>query len=279
MRYEVGCKLQYEVAAPAPLILQKEPIRGEQQAVLRERLVISPHVDSEPHVAAETGNLYRRLVLEPGTYTIAYRGQVELRPKLRDPQAIGEIPIRDLPLDVLPYLYPSRYCQSDHLGRFAWREFGEFPAGHERITAICNWIYEYVDYIGGTSDTSTTAHDTFTQRAGVCRDFAHLGISFTRALGIPARFVSAYAWKLNPPDFHALFEAYLGGRWYLFDATRLAPLDSLVRIGVGRDAADTSFLTYYGRLQSLPKQVWAHPLGETEDEADWTTDAVSVART
>ena len=278
MRYEVGCKLGYEVASPATLILNVEPMRSEQQAVLRERFVISPAVESELHTAVETGNLYRRLVLEPGTYAIGYRAHIELQPKIRDPEVISEIPIRDLPLEVLPYLYPSRYCQSDHLGRFAWREFGAFPAGHARVTAICNWIYEYVDYMGGASDTSTTAHDTFTQRAGVCRDFAHLGISFCRALGIPARFVSAYGWKVHPPDFHALFEAYRGGRWYLFDATRLCPLDSVIRIGVGRDAADTSFLTYYGALTSLPKEVWVQPLGDVDDEGDWTTEAVSVAK-
>jgi transglutaminase-like putative cysteine protease len=267
MRYAVGCELPYKVVTPATMLLNVEPMRGEQQQILGERFTVTPAVDSEPHTAIETGNLYRRLVLEPGEYVIRYEGHVELKPKVRDPQVISEIPVRDLPLNVLPYLYPSRYCQSDHLGRFALR-----------VTAICNWIYEYVDYLGGVSDTSTTAHDTFTQRAGVCRDFAHLGISFCRALGIPARFVSAYGWKVTPPDFHAVFEAYLGGRWYLFDATRLGPIDAVIRIGVGRDAADTSFLTYYGQLLAGVKQVWVRPLGETDDDADWTTDAVSVAK-
>jgi transglutaminase-like putative cysteine protease len=278
MRYAVGCELPYKVVTPATMLLNVEPMRSEQQQILRERFTVTPAVDSESHTAIETGNLYRRLVLEPGEYVVRYEGHVELKPKVRDPQVISEIPVRDLPLNVLPYLYPSRYCQSDHLGRFALREFGHVPPGHERVTAICNWIYEYVDYLGGVSDTSTTAHDTFTQRAGVCRDFAHLGISFCRALGIPARFVSAYGWKVTPPDFHAVFEAYLGGRWYLFDATRLGPIDAVTRIGVGRDAADTSFLTYYGQLQAGAKQIWVRPLGETDDDADWTTDAVSVAK-
>jgi transglutaminase-like putative cysteine protease len=278
MLYDVGCALRYKVESPATLILNIEPLRGDQQEIVRERFSVVPAVDGEAHVAADTGNLYRRLVLAPGDYAIRYEGRVELRPKIRDPQVIGEIPVRDLPLEVLPYLYPSRYCQSDHLGRFAWRQFGEFPPGHERVTAICNWIYDYVDYLAGTSDSSTTAHDTFTQRAGVCRDFAHLGISFCRALGIPARFISAYGWKVMPPDFHAVFEAYLGGRWYLFDPTRLGPIDSIIRIGIGRDAADTSFLTYYGQLQAGSKEVWAYPLGPADSEADWTTDAVSVAK-
>lgn len=221
MRYLVGCTLPYRVTEPTTLVLNVEPMRGDQQQVVREDFSVSPSVDSEAHLAP-TGNLYRRLLLDEGNYTISYRGEVVLKPKVRHPDVIREVPIRDLPLDILPYLYPSRYCPSDKLGRFAWREFGEVPPGHERVTGICNWIFDNVDYLSGSSDTSTTAHDTFTTRAGVCRDFAHLGISFCRALGIPARFVSAYGWKLEPQDFHAVFEAWLGGRWYLFDATRMS---------------------------------------------------------
>lgn len=278
MRYSVGCVLPYRVITPTTMILNLEPLRGEQQRVIREEFGVTPEIQSEPHRAAETGNLYRRLVLPPGEYSIRYAGEVEMLPKVRDPHVIGEVPIRDLPLDVVPYLYASRYCQSDMLGRFAWRQFGKIAPGHDRVTAICNWIYEYVDYLDGSSTSSTSAHDTFTMRAGVCRDFAHLGISFCRALGIPARFVSAYGWKLEPQDFHAVFEAWLGGRWYLFDATRLCPIDSIVRIGVGRDAADTSFATFYGQLEAGFKQVWVEPLGGGDDTATWTTDAVSVAR-
>jgi transglutaminase-like putative cysteine protease len=277
MRYVVGCLLPYKIVTPTTMILNVEPMRGEQQRVVRERFSVTPHSASEPHTAA-TGNLYRRLLLEPGEVTVRYEGEVEMLPTVRDPGVLGEIPIRDLPLDVLPYLYGSRYCQSDLLGRFAWRRFGDLPAGHERVTAICNWIFDNVDYLAGSSDPGTTAHDTFTVRAGVCRDFAHLGISFCRALGIPARFVSAYGWKLEPQDFHAVFEAYVRGRWYLFDPTRLSPIDSIVRIGIGRDAADTSFATFYGQVEPGFKEVWVSPVGNASD-GDWTTEAVSIART
>lgn len=277
MRFQVACTLPYRVTVPTTMILNVEPMRGDQQRIISERFEVTPDVPSEAH-KAETGNLYRRLVLEPGDYSIAYSGEVELTPKSSDPALISEVPIRDLPLDIVPYLYASRYCQSDKLGRFAWREFGTMGSGHERVTAICNWIFENVDYLGGSSDASTTAHDTFTMRAGVCRDFAHLGISFCRALGIPARFVSAYGWKLEPQDFHAVFEAWLGGRWYLFDATRLVPIDAIVRIGVGRDAADTSFATFYGGIESGFKEVSVTALEPGDDAADWTTEAISVAQ-
>ena len=118
--------------------------------------------------------------------------------------------------------------------------------GSIRVTRICNWIYERIEYLSGTSTPTTSAFDTVTELAGVCRDFGHLAIAFCRSLGIPARFVSAYAYGLNPPDFHVYIEAFLGGRWILFDPTRLAPQSSFVRIGHGRDAADTSFATIFG---------------------------------
>ncbi|RUT28802.1 transglutaminase family protein [Arsenicitalea aurantiaca] len=277
MKFSLGCHLGYEVTTPTTMILNIEAMRLDRQQVQSESLIISPFVEAEPHWAIESGNLYRRLVLEPGEYTIDYRAEIDLVASREDPAGIAEMPVSRIPLEVLPYLYPSRYCQSDLLARFAWREFGEIGTGHDRMTAICNWIYQHVDYLSGSSDSATSAYDTFSQRAGVCRDFAHLGITFARALGIPARFISSYAWQLVPQDFHAVFEAYLGGRWYLFDATRLAPLDSIVRIGMGRDAADTAFATFYGSVVPQPKSVWIEPVDGAADPArEWTTEAVSV---
>ena len=145
------------------------------------------------------------------------------------------------------------------------------------MTAICNWIYGNVDYISGTTDALTSAFDTVTQRAGVCRDFAHLGIALCRAMGIPARYVSAYAWRLSPPDFHAVFEAYLdgpgGGAWYLFDPTRMTGADGLVRIGIGRDAADVAFCSIFGDVGSGPPQVW---IDGPDTTIPVTTAAVSL---
>lgn len=277
MRFSLGCELDYTIEQPTTLILNIEPMRGAQQHVLSERLTLTPSIQSEAHQAKESSNLYRRVLVWPGTLRIRYEAEVETMPKAFDPAGIYEVPVAQLPLDVLPYLYPSRYCESDKLARFAWREFGNVGVGHERVTAICNWIFQRVDYVAGVSQSATSAQDTFSERAGVCRDFAHLGISFCRALGIPARFVSAYGWQLQPQDFHAVFEAYLGGRWYLFDPTRLCPVDGIVRIGIGRDAADTAFVTFYGQVQSAPKSVWIEPIDGADRGRDWTTAAVSVA--
>ena len=277
MRFNVGCELRYEVSTPTTLILNLDVQRNEHQLVLAESFVAEPAVANEPFYAPDTNNLYRRILLPEGTVRISSTASVELGPHIQDPSTISEIPVAQLPLGVLPFLYPTRFCQSDELARFALRQFGAIPTGHDRVTQICNWIHSEVDYLSGSSHAATSAADTFKLRAGVCRDFAHLGITFCRALGIPARFVAAYGWQLEPQDFHAVFEAYLAGRWYLFDASRLCPLDGIVRIGTGRDAAETAFSTFYGTMTAAPKKVWIEPSGEADARASWTTMAVSTA--
>jgi transglutaminase-like putative cysteine protease len=141
----------------------------------------------------------------------------------------------------LVYLRPSRYCPSDHLIGFAVAEFGRGPDAGSRVAQISDWIHQRVGYVPGSSTVHDSAEDTLLTGMGTCRDFAHLGIALCRATGIPARFVSVYAPGLSPMDFHAVFEAFEGGRWCVHDATGLAPRPSLIRISTGRDAADTAF--------------------------------------
>jgi transglutaminase-like putative cysteine protease len=276
MKFSVGSELIYTAMRDTTLVLNIEVQRIAGQQLFREEFSVTPQTASESHELAETKNRYRRLHLNPGRYTIRYSAQVETQPFVNPPGDVGEVAVSDLPLDVMTYLFPSRYCPSDQLGRFAWRQFGDLPAGHAKVDAICDWIHDHVDYLEGSSNASTSAHDTFTTRSGVCRDFAHLGITIWRALGIPARFVSAYGWKLEPQDFHAVFEAYLAGRWYLFDPTRLSPPEGIIRIGVGRDAADTAFATWFGELGSEPKTVW---VDEAERVEEMPAQAVSISAT
>jgi transglutaminase-like putative cysteine protease len=127
------------------------------------------------------------------------------------------------PIEVLLFLFPSRFCPSDKFMRFAQREFASAGDGVARVMAILQWIHRNVDYLAGVSDAQTTVEQTFVDRAGACRDFTHLGVTLSRALGIPARAVSAYALQLDPPDFHAIFEVYIASGWWLIDRTRLAP--------------------------------------------------------
>jgi transglutaminase-like putative cysteine protease len=219
----------------------------------------------------EEDNRIVRLQANVGDFSLQYQATVTLEPEVDDPPTIMEAEHPELPSEVLPYLNPSRYCESDRLLRLAGKEFGEIAPGYSRVAAICDWTHARLDYVAGSTDARSSACDVLVQRAGVCRDFAHVALTLCRALSIPARYVSGYAVGLNPPDFHGFFEAYLGTRWYLFDATRMAPRDGLVRIGTGRDAADTAFATVIGAAtlkdmtvsaQELTDEIAAQPTGD-----------------
>jgi transglutaminase-like putative cysteine protease len=151
----------------------------------------------------------------------------------------------------LVYLRPSRYCPSDHLVGFAVAEFGALPTVRGRVEAITEWIRQRIGYVPGSSSVHDSAEDTLLTGVGTCRDFAHLGTALCRAVGIPARFASVYAPGLYPMDFHAVFEALEGGRWCAHDATDLAPRQAMVRIGTGRDAADTAFASVNSGIATL----------------------------
>ncbi len=261
MEFTIGCRLRYQVETLTPFVFNLEAARFPRQRILAEKLTVSPELgEPDRYEAPESANRFLRYLVPKGELSIEYEATVALDPLMLEPTKVSEIAAGSLPMEVLPYLNASRYCQSDRLSRFANRQFGHEPAGHQRATAICNWIRDNVDYQAGTSDALTSAYDTLGDRAGVCRDFAHLAIALCRAVGIPARYISAYAWQLQPPDFHAVFEAFLhgpgGGAWYLFDPTRMAALDGLVRIGAGRDAADVAFCSIYGNAEAQPPSVW-----------------------
>ena len=268
MKFKVGCELGYDISNLTTVIFNIRAISNKYQQVVDSNLVITPDCQIEEYIHPHMENSYLRLTVPEGKLTVSYQAKVELYHHTDNKDDLIEVAPADIPLDVIHYLYPSRYCQSDRLMRFAQDEFGNCQSGYARVQAICDWIYNKVAYISGSSDAQTSAYDTVTERAGVCRDFAHLGIAFCRALNIPARFVSAYAWQLQPPDFHACFEAYLSDKWYLFDATRLAPVEGLVRIGTGRDAADTAFATVFGGVQLNNMEVYIDCIDDEPIELD-----------
>lgn len=277
MKFKVGCELDYEVSANSTFIFNVNVAKTPNQNILEEYLCLEPDLNHEEYIAPVLDNRYIRINVPSGNLHLSYQALVDVIYDETNPTTINEVPIAQLPLELLQYIYPSRYCQSDRLMRFAQSEFGHLLPDYSRVTAICNWIYDNVTYLSGSSDQHTSAFDTVTERAGVCRDFAHLGIAFCRALNIPARFASGYAYKLQPPDFHAYFEAYLGDRWYLFDATRLAPRNGLIRIGTGRDAADIAFATIFGMAEMNQMKVEVECL-ETHSDSDcpeYTYQAIS----
>lgn len=251
----VSSRLDYTVQSPTYFVFSVACAKSPHQKILEENLRITPEIPYEWCTLGEEGNRGIRLQAEPGNFSLEYNAKVELMPEIDSPPQLDEVSFSGLPPEVLHYLNPSRYCESDRLMRFAFQEFGEMAPGYSRVEAICNWVNRYLEYIAGSTDASSSACDVLLQRSGVCRDFAHVSIALCRALGIPARYVAGYAVNLTPPDFHGFFEAFLENRWYLFDATRMAPVSGFVRIGTGRDAADAPFANLVGAATLQNMQV------------------------
>jgi len=240
--------LEYQVEAATHFCFNIEAARWPTQTIASECLAVSSGVDLHHFIDEGRGNRFFRFDAPPGPLLVNYRAQVQVQPQ-RVAGDLPEEPVGRLPDEVFQYLLPTRYCESDLLARTAQELFGREPAGIARVRRIVQWIREQIAYRPGSTTTTTTAQDVLAQRAGVCRDFAHLGITLCRALNIPARIVVGYVWFDEPPqDFHAVFEAWLGGRWVLFDPTGMAPVDRLVRIGTGSDAKDVAFSTFFGTV-------------------------------
>ncbi len=251
--FHIDCELNYDVTQQTVFLLNVAVPSNEEQRVVAESLTTASGLHVELLHASGSSNRLARIDAPPGRLRISYLANVEVDRRRPDPSA-AEIPVARLPVEVLPYVLATRYCEADLLFPLACRKFGGVAPGYQRVLAICDWIRNNIDYAVGTSLPHGTARDTLAARAGVCRDFAQLAITFCRALNIPARIVTGYARYADPPpDFHAVFEAYLGGQWYLFDPTELSPIADLVRIGTGRDASEVAFCTYFGaaRLRRL----------------------------
>jgi len=251
----IDLQLDYEVTHPAHFLFNIEAAFDEGNRLLSERLSITPSVKVRTFSDERTGNRFVRLDAPKGILSVNYNAQVELIAN-PPPLHLDEALVTAVPDDVLRYLMPSRYCESDILSRASQQLFGHLPHGLSRVKAIEDWIHDSIYYLPGFSNSMTTAQEVFVQRAGVCRDFAHLGITFCRALNIPARLVVGYVHFVEPPqDFHAVFEAWLDNQWVVFDPTRMAPIDRLVRVGTGRDAKDVAFATIFGGVQMQRKEL------------------------
>lgn len=255
MRLNVGCEITFEVSGPTPLVLMLRPRSGYGQWVIEERYNLSRAVPVVEYVD-HYGNLCQRLEAPVGRFVVEASAEVETAEAIDvEPQA-PFTPVQALPDNVLQFLLPSRYCQSDLLGGLAGKIVADAPAGYDQVEAIRGWIHANIEYGYGTSDASTSAEDTAAARKGVCRDFAHLGLALCRSLSIPARMVVGYLHRLEPMDLHAWFEAFVAGRWYTFDATQAAPRGGRIVIAYGRDAADVALATQFGPARLTEMKVW-----------------------
>jgi transglutaminase-like putative cysteine protease len=253
MLIRLGYDISFDVPLRVPIVamLHVFPARVKD---LREpdELRIEPEVDAQTFIDS-FGNICTRFVAEGGTIRLTNSTLIEDSGEEdeQDPSAC-EIPVQELPADVLRYLLPSRYCEVDLLSNVAVELFGDVAPGYGRVQAICDWVYRKVTFGYNYARSTKTALDVYTERLGVCRDFQHLAVTFCRALNIPARYTTGYLGDIGVPpastpmDFSAWFEAYLGGRWFTFDARHNQRRIGRVLMAVGRDAADVALTTSFG---------------------------------
>ena len=246
MLIQIRSRASYQLPRETFVLLMVEPaIDGERHHVNQSSLSTSQMLKTELWQDIY-GNPVRRMMAPRGEFSFEHQAQIEARANTVLPPDAPELNPADIPAECLIYTVPSRYCQSDKLQRLAQSEFGAMTPGGSRVGTIARWIRERVEYKYGTTDAMTDAFDTATSRVGVCRDFAHLLISFCRALGVPARYVAGYCLDLEPPDFHAWAQVYVGDAWYNVDATFNGVREALVPIAFGRDAADVPMTTLFG---------------------------------
>jgi transglutaminase-like putative cysteine protease len=245
MRLNIEVDLDYHFPDATDVLLAVEVAQLPDQVLIEDLLTVNGSGPLRP-IPGEDNTGRRTWLRAEGHCRVSYRAAIDVDRRAAAIEALPIVPPRALPAEVVPYLWPSRYCEADRFEAFVERTFGKIEGG-AKAAAMAGWIGREVDYVIGSSDATTTAVDAFVSRRGVCRDFAHLMASFARAAGIPARLVSAYAYGLKLPDFHAVVEVWLDGAWHLVDATGLAPLTGLARICIGRDATDIAFMTIFGR--------------------------------
>jgi transglutaminase-like putative cysteine protease len=262
MFIRVGFDISLDCDGPTPLqlALYTHP-REARRRLGDDRIQSDPVTEIQPYID-DFGNRKARLVAPPGPIRLQSNCTVEDdgRPDIVDPTACQHA-VEDLPEDCLPYLVPSRYCESDLLMQDAWNRFGQTPEGWHRVQAICDFVHGHVKFGYAFGRPTKTAADALREGNGVCRDYAHLAIALCRAMNIPARYASGYLGDIGVPpagpgDFCAWFEAYLDGRWYTFDARYNTPRIGRVLMVRGRDAADVPMITSFGSYRLTNFEVW-----------------------
>ncbi|MFM9935853.1 MAG: transglutaminase-like domain-containing protein [Novosphingobium sp.] len=252
MHLSISTFLAWHCSGPTDILLQIEAAAAAGQRLVSSTLENTP-AGRFARVSAQDGIGERIWLHQEGDCTVTYTAEVEVLRHVVPLDGLVALPPHRLPGETVPYLMDSRYCPASRFSPFVDEAFADVEGG-AKIAAMQAWIAAHYRYVPGVSNASTTAIDSFVERRGVCRDYAHTMICFARAAAIPARFSSGYGVQVKPQDFHAVAEVWLAdtdgvGDWHMVDATFMADAASFARIGVGRDAADTSFLTSYGDAQ------------------------------
>jgi transglutaminase-like putative cysteine protease len=256
MSITVRAHLHYQAAQPCDLLLQIEALTDPWQRSVNSTLAMRPECTSYL-IEGEDGIGVRRWVKAEQTFVCYYEATFEIDRPQRPMIGLPSAPVSQTPACYTKYLMPSRYCHPEASVDLLQNQFAGISGG-ALVMAVCEWINKTFSYDIFASNAGTTATDSLAARAGVCRDYAHVLIAMARAAGIPARYVSAYAPDVHPQDFHAVAEVYLDGTWLIVDPTGMAKPCDIIRIGVGRDAADVSFMTSYGFVTLVEQTVEVH---------------------
>jgi len=260
MPIDISTRFAFSLDRVCDVLLQFEAaaIPEQRMASRKTRITGAEHI---ARIAAQDGIGERVWLHVEGRCEVTYSASVTIDRLLPEIGALDRLEPHELPAEAVQYLFDSRYCPADRFQPFVEAEFGG-TSGGARVNAIRNWIAGNMTYVPGSSDSNTTALDSFVERRGICRDYAHVLVTLARASAIPARYCSVYAPGVEPPDFHAVAEVFLadptipgGGAWHLVDATGMADPAEMVKIGVGRDAADVSFMTVFGEATFEDKEV------------------------
>ncbi len=256
MEIKVGFEITYAAAQPTPMVIMLNIHPSRQADIIGKETVVA-----EPDVSIRFyhdgfGNVCGRLVAPAGGVTLKGSALVrdtglpdEVRPSAQ------QLPIEQLPNELMLYLMPSRYCETDKLTDIAWSLFGKTEAGWKRVAAITEFVHNHVTFGYKHAHHMKSAHDVYKQKAGVCRDFAHLALTFCRCMGIPARYCTGYMGDIgippdpSPMDFSGWFQVWLSGKWFTFDARHNTPRIGRILMGTGRDAADVALSTSFGRME------------------------------
>lgn len=288
MLIRLGYEIALEFPQDTPVVTALE-IHSDRRHDLRWEMGFTPSPQIPTQTYADAyGNRCRRFVAPAGKLVLRYDAVVH-DSGLPDPVVTdaAEIPVAELPSNAIGYMLGSRYCETDHLSQLAWDLFGKVEPGWTRVQAICDYVHDRLSFGYGYARPTRTAAQAHEERVGVCRDFAHLAITFCRAMNIPARYVNGYLGDINVPadpapmDFSAWFEAYVGGKWHAFDARHNKPRTGRVVIARGRDATDVPMIHTFGPHTLAKFEVWTyeqtqHGVGESEPAAPSSDRPISA---
>lgn len=254
MLLRASCSFTMHAALPVTSIFMLRAQSGAAQFISSEAFVTTPYVHVNEYID-NYGNLCQRLIIPEGVFLLESQVTATCSPIIDVHPSAGYSPVETLPDYVLQFLLPSRYCESDKITELATEVTRGCLPGYEQVEAIRSWVYNNFRYRYGVTNSSTSAMDIINSRTGVCRDYSHVAISLCRNLDIPARMAVGYLNQLKPMDLHAWFEAYVGDRWYTFDATQPTPVGGRITMAYGRDAADVAFASHFGIVELQKMEV------------------------